>query len=310
MPIRGGTPPGCSMNCRGSSVGSSKAGHTARMVIPRGRSSVFTKAASGDRMVTAFSFTDTVSSIACCRRSARLAATFMNEATDRAPAARRMFSIPAMVLGKERPTIREMMASTTIISIRVTPRRPESLPRNLFPVDDVGIGAFAARLPVGAVADDVGLFAVLAGVAVNVRVLPRVQRIKFLQIRPQHFQTLLLRGKDAVVGMILHQGAFKVIDLHQGRGDTRFVGLLKKIRPDQYCEQSDDDYHHHHLNQGHASLGPSSSILYLHMATSLMLVIATRILRMNPPTITPITRMTTGSKIAVKRLMAALVSSS
>ena len=63
-----------------------------------------------------------------------------------------------------------------------------------------------------------------------------------------------------------------------------------------------------------ASLGrlsiSSSTLVHVHIATSLMLVIATRILKINPPTITPITRMTTGSKTAVKRLMAARVSSS
>src|ERR1022692_308728 len=194
MPMRGGTPPGWNRNRRGSSVGSSRAGQTACTAMPGGRINRFKKAASGDRMVTVFSLMEMDSSMACCRRSARLAATFMKAATDRAPAARRSFSMPAMVLGKERPTIREMMASTTIISIRVTPRHTTGLEtrcrrgppphKSLFPVGDIGIDSLTAGLAVGAVADEVGLFTVLSGVPVDIRVLPRVQRDVFFQIGP------------------------------------------------------------------------------------------------------------------------------
>ena len=45
-----------------------------------------------------------------------------------------------------------------------------------------------------------------------------------------------------------------------------------------------------------------------YTATSLMLVIASSMLRINAPTIMPITRITSGSNSEVKRLMAARVS--
>src|SRR5580658_6191555 len=171
-------------NCRGSSVGSGRGGQTARTAMPGGRFSFFTNAASGERMVTVLSLMEIDSSMACWRRSARLAAVFTNAATERAPAESRRFSMPAMVLGKEMPTIRAMMASTTIISIRVTPRRTAGLETRcrtgvlpheaLFPVADIGIGALAAWLAVGAITHDVGFFTVLARIPVDIRVFPGI----------------------------------------------------------------------------------------------------------------------------------------
>jgi hypothetical protein len=48
--------------------------------------------------------------------------------------------------------------------------------------------------------------------------------------------------------------------------------------------------------------------LIFYTATSFMLVIASSILRIRAPTMTPITRITMGSKIAVKRLIESRVS--
>src|SRR5215472_11283796 len=91
--------------------------------------------------------------------------------------------------------IRATMATTTIISMSVTPetwgqtrRLPGFLGKNLvnvgsvpgfllvFPADDVGIQSFAAGLAISAVADDVGFVAVLAREFVDVVVTPRVFR--------------------------------------------------------------------------------------------------------------------------------------
>src|SRR5579862_7732132 len=232
MPMRGGTPPGRNRKTRGSSVSSGAAGQTARTMIPCGRFSFFKNPGSGDRMETALSLTKTKSSMACWRRSARLAAEFIKAATDRAPDERRILSSPASVLGKEMPTIKAMMTSTTIISISVTP----ATARALFPVDDVGIHTLAAGLAVGAETDDVGFIAVLARVFVNVRVFPRVDRDVLPQIRPQGFQALLLGRKHAVVGVKLQQRGLEIIDLHARRLNPRLVRLFEQIGPDQHGE--------------------------------------------------------------------------
>ena len=89
---------------------------------------------------------------------------------------------------------------------------------------------------------------------------------------------------------------------------TRAVSLPQHAGGHQRREQRDDRHHHQHLDQRDAGLPSSSSLVHLYTATSLMLVIASSMLRISAPTITPITRITSGSNSAVKRLMAARVS--
>src|SRR5437870_1564102 len=62
-----------------------------------------------------------ISSIGCCRRSARLTAALRKLATELEAEAIRTLSMPADMEGAETATISAMMVTTTIISIRVTP---------------------------------------------------------------------------------------------------------------------------------------------------------------------------------------------
>src|SRR5436305_11784648 len=97
------------------------------------------------------------SSIACCRRSARLTAAFRNVAIESVAETRRTLSTPAEADGNATAAIRPMIATTTIISMSVTPRLLA------LPTDDIGIQSFTAGLAVPTKADDVRLVAMLAG---------------------------------------------------------------------------------------------------------------------------------------------------
>ena len=88
----------------------------------------------------------------------------------------------------------------------------------------------------------------------------------------------------------------------------RFVALLEHAGRHQRREQRNDGHHHQHLNQRDTGPASVSAFISFHTATSFMLVIANSMLRISAPTMMPITRMTIGSNIAVKRLMAARVS--
>jgi hypothetical protein len=62
-----------------------------------------------------------VISITCWRRSARLSPEFRKLTTLLVAAFKRIESMPEVMAGKLMPTIREISATTTIISMRVTP---------------------------------------------------------------------------------------------------------------------------------------------------------------------------------------------
>src|ERR1019366_3555625 len=240
--------------------------------------------------------------------------------------------------GKVMPTIRPMIATTIIISTRVTPAAfprprpakpagappgPWPLPLLALPTENVGIQPFAASLAVGSEADDIRLVAVLTRILVHVVVGPRifgdvlghVGPSPLVQIpRPyaQGLQALLGGGERARVQFVGAQRGHEVVDLGARRGDSGRVAVLQNGGSDQRGKQRDDGHHHEHFDQGDARLtaSPVSSFLLEHgyTATSLMLVIASSMLRIRAPTITPITRITSGSKIAVKRLKEARVS--
>src|ERR1051326_6887072 len=81
-----------------------------------------------------------------------------------------------------------MIDTTTIISSSVMPARAARafppVPLLVLPTDDIGIDPFAARLAIGAEADDLRLVhAVLAGEAVDVIHVPRIFRNVFRQVR-------------------------------------------------------------------------------------------------------------------------------
>ena len=104
----------------------------------------------------------------------------------------------------------------------------------------------------------------------------------------------------------------EAFDLRARGRDPGLIDVRPELGADQRHEQADDGHHHQHFDQRDARLSTLSSASYsvssFHIATSLMLVIASSMLKISEPTMMPITRITIGSKIAVKRLMAARVS--
>src|SRR5947209_5358633 len=256
-------------------------------------------------------------SIATCRRSQRVIAAFRNAATELLAEVIRMASSPAVREGETTASMIPMMVTTTSISISVTPRRA------LFPTDDIGIDPFAAGLSIGAQADDIGQVAMLARKLVHVVVAPGILGKLLIQVRTvplrriaglgaQRRQSLLGGGEVAVVELIRAERPHQSLDIGARLGDLRLVHVLPEPRPYQCDEESDDGDHHQHLDEGHACLAsfaiPFCALEHCHIATSLMLVIASSMLRINEPTTIPIVRITRGSNSAVKRLMAARVS--
>src|SRR5215472_18152801 len=179
------------------------------MEMPSGSLSLRSEPGSLPYMAIMLSFTETTRATGCWRRSARLSAAFRNAETEPVAEDRRTLSRPAATEGNEIAIMRPMMATTTSISIRVTPRvlwedffDAEAQRRRdkmllalrlcvsaskgnltlLFPTDDIGIDSIAAGLAVGAKADDVGEVAVIAGEFVDVIVPPRIFRDLFIGV--------------------------------------------------------------------------------------------------------------------------------
>src|ERR1039458_1638844 len=293
--------------------------------MPSGSLSSRVNPGSFEYSVRRLSLGEMINSMACWRRSARFTAALRKLASEWWARARRTLSRPADTAGKVMPTISPTITTTIIISTRVMPRAPA--PRPLFllalPTENVGIQPFAARLAVGSEADDIRLVSVIDRVLVHVVVRPRIFRDVLGHVGPrplvliprpdaQGLQALLGSGERAGIQFVGAQRGHEVVDLGARRGDSGRVAVLQNGGSDQRGKQRDDGHHHEHFDQGDARLtaSPVSSFLLEHgyTATSLMLVIASSMLRIRAPTITPITRITSGSKIAVKRLMEARVS--
>src|SRR5215831_16536799 len=137
-----------------------------------------------------------ITSTASCRRCARFTAALRKAATESVAETMRTLSSPAESAGKDTPTTSPMIASTTTISTSVMPRLSRvglpacpfvakaspaegqaRRPTLLFPTDDVGIGSFAAGLPIGSQADNIGLVvSVLSRIPVSVVHTPRIFR--------------------------------------------------------------------------------------------------------------------------------------
>src|SRR5579863_5826038 len=81
------------------------------------------------------------------------------------------------------PTISEISPTTTTISIRVTTEAGD-LEVLILPPDYVGIVPVSARRAILAIADDVGLVAMIAGIVIDVRMAPRIVSDLLLHIRP------------------------------------------------------------------------------------------------------------------------------
>src|SRR5262249_39338762 len=149
--------------------------------MPSGSFSLRSEPGSLPYIAITLSFTEMTRATGCWRRSARLSAEFRKAATEPVAEERRTLSRPAATEGNEIAIMRPMMATTTSISMRVTPRvlwellfdaeaqrrgakRCLSLRLSasaskggldlLFPTDDIGIDSIAAGLAVGAKADD------------------------------------------------------------------------------------------------------------------------------------------------------------
>src|SRR5438270_1288417 len=146
------------------------------------------------------------SSIGCWRRSARFTAALRNVATESVADTSRTLSTPAEAEGNATAAISPMMATTTIISISVTPLLG-------FPTEDIGIQSFAAGLAVAAVTDDVRLVAMFARKLVSIIVAPGVFRnihghvgavplVDFPGLHAQRDQPLLGGGERAGIQLV------------------------------------------------------------------------------------------------------------
>src|SRR5215831_3655047 len=194
----------------------------------------------------------------------------------------------------------------------------------LLPTDDVGIDSFAAGLPIGAQADNIRLVVpVLSRIPVGVVHAPGIFRDVLRQVwaiplkhvgrlDAQRQQTLFRGGERPGVELVCSERGHKIGDLAPCRSDLGLIGLLPQSRAHQRHKQADDRYDHQHFDQrdtgARAPAIPYYRLPHDYTATSLMLVIASSMLKINAPIKMPITRITIGSKIEVKRLMAARVS--
>src|ERR1700733_713998 len=142
------------------------------------------------------------------------------------------------------PTISEIRAITTSISIRVTPALAGRL---VLPADDVGIDPISAGLPVGAQADDVGLVSVFTWIVVNEGMLPRIVPDIFLDIRPlpvlhafglqaERLQALLGGRELAGVEFIGTQRSGIRVNLGVRLSNFGAVRLVQHLWQHQRCE--------------------------------------------------------------------------
>src|SRR5262245_59646776 len=262
-----------------------------------------------------------ITSTASWRRCERLTAALRKAATESVADTMRTLSSPEERAGKDTPTTSPMIARTTTISTRVTPRRFLSV----LPADDIGIDSFAAGLTVRTQGHDVRLvITVLSGeticlvhtpgifsdVARHVRAVPLGE---LRRLDAKRLKTALLDCREgAGVQCICPQRSHEVGDLRARLRDLGLIGLLPQSGSHQGNKQADDRYDHQHFNERHTGLRPFSipfsRLPHDYTATSLMLVIAISMLKISAPIRMPITRITRGSKIAVKRLIAARVS--
>src|ERR1051326_8543013 len=91
----------------------------------------------------------------------------------------RKVSRPEVTEGKLRPAIIATRATTISASSRVMPE----VALLIRPALDVGIGPIAARLPVGAQRNDVGILTMVAGILVFIRTTPGIHRNVLRHVR-------------------------------------------------------------------------------------------------------------------------------
>src|SRR5690242_2270730 len=187
----------------------------------------------------------------CSRLSTMFMAEVRKLATDPAAEARRTPARPAVRAGKEMLAIAEIMATTISISSSVT---PPLTPTGLLPTFDIGVEFRAARLAVGAVTDDVGLVAVIAGVLIDVRMPPRIIAKILDEIRPvplidtarllaQRAESLLLCREQAGIQLVLAERELNVRDLLPGSDHASLIAAMEEARPHDRGKERDDRDH-------------------------------------------------------------------
>src|SRR5579862_2174900 len=172
--------------------------------------------------------------------------------------------MPEVRAGKLMPTMSEMSATTTNSSMSVTPWRSRA-PRLVLPTGDVRIIAVSAGLAIQAVAQNVGIIAMLAGIFVHIGTSPGIVLDVLLQIGPlpvvdifrfdaQRLQALLGGRVHAGVELVRTERSHVSVDLCASGGAAGTVGLADHLRKHQRREQGDDGNHYHHFNQRHTGL--------------------------------------------------------
>jgi hypothetical protein len=118
--------------------------------------------------------------------------------------------------------------------------------------------ALAAFLAVGAERIEV-VFAVLAGVAVEVRPAPRVdQRVGLLErAADEHLQALVFARIAADLEAVEVEHAGQAFDLDPGRIGLGAADVLDDLGCGKGGDQSEDDEHHQKLDQGEPGLAPA-----------------------------------------------------
>ena len=228
--------------------------------------------------------------------------------------------MPEVTDGKLMAAMRPMIATTTISSMSVTPDCDRDLTYWLFQLKISAFDAISARLAVGAERTDIRFIAVVAGIFVDVGMRPRVVRNILRQVgtiplrqtlrtNPQRIQSHFGCREGACVELVHSERCTELLHLAARRRHFGCVRASEEFRSDDRREQRDDRDHDKHFDERHTGLRTSSvSLFHSYTATSLMLVIASRILNINAPTIMPMMRITSGSKSEVNRRMATRVS--
>ena len=129
---------------------------------------------------------------------------------------------------------------------------------NSFPAHNIDAIALTAFLAIGAVRQQIKI-AVLAGTAVNVRMVPRIEWNVFLQIwsipifhirwtNTESLETFLCRRVTANIQPEKIEHAFKLRNLRLRRRLASSFYVPKEALSDQSCEQRNDDHDDQELN--------------------------------------------------------------
>src|ERR1700722_18690597 len=132
---------------------------------------------------------------------------------------------------------------------------------------DVGVVAFAARLAVAPVADDVVVAAVGAGTRVLIDVVPGVLGHRrqiasravigdggIVRLRNERLQALFGRRVFEIIEPVQVQRGLNGPDVARGAGDASLVDVLQNLRHHERPEYCENDHHDHDLDQRKTAL--------------------------------------------------------